>query len=444
MDLIIVFIICFVMLIASVLKGIFVGYPLMVGLLLFIVVGVKMGYSLKKIIYMAYEGGKKAAVVLKIFMLIGAITAVWISCGTVPAIVYYGIKLLIPGAFILSAFLISCFVSFLLGTSFGTVGTVGISLMVLARTGGVNTSAAAGAIIAGAYFGDRCSPMSSSANLVAILTETDLYTNIKNMFKTAAVPFIFSIPLYLMVSMRFPLNAAKSGMGLEISKNFNVGIVVLIPALIILLLSLFKINVKLSMFISIILACGISIFVQKDTLLEVLKYLIFGFTMEKEGPLTSIMKGGGIISMVKPAIVVFISSAFTGIFDGTEMLKKLEKIISKPCTREQAFLKTCIVSLASSAFGCTQTLAIILTHMLSEKAYDNNNIEKSELAVDIENTAVVLPLLVPWNIALFIPLVSLQAGYGSIIYLFYLYLIPVTNYLWFVFIRKRGLKELIG
>ena len=173
-------VITFVMLMFSIYKGIFIGYPLLISFFIFVIISLRKGYSITAISKMAYDGGKKSFVVLKIFILIGAITAIWMSSGTVPSIVYYGINLMNPNYFIFYAFIISSLVSFLLGTSLGTVSTVGLALIFMAKSGEVNTSISAGAIIAGAYFGDRCSPMSSSANLIANLTETELFINIKN------------------------------------------------------------------------------------------------------------------------------------------------------------------------------------------------------------------------------------------------------------------------
>jgi NhaC family Na+:H+ antiporter len=160
----------------------------------------RRGYLLKDLLIMMGKGSKKSLVVLKIFVLIGIITAVWRACGTISFIVYYAIAFMSAKYFILSAFLLSCLVSFLLGTSLGTVGTMGIVLMVLAKSGSVDINMAAGAVIAGAYFGDRCSPMSSSASLVAVLTRTNLYVNIKNMIKTSILPFALSIIGYIYLS----------------------------------------------------------------------------------------------------------------------------------------------------------------------------------------------------------------------------------------------------
>lgn len=430
MDLIITFTLCFILLLGSVFKGIFVGYPLILSLFIFILLGLKRGFNLNALVKMAYNGGKKSFIVLKIFILIGAITASWMASGTVPAIVYYGMKFLNPHIFILCAFLISCFVSFLIGTSFGTIGTVGIALMVMARGGGVNISLTAGAILSGAYFGDRCSPMSSSANLVAHLTETDLYVNIKNMFKTSVIPFIIACILYIIFSIYHPLNSSGSFITAEIVKIYNINLITMLPAAIILVFSFFKVNVRTLMLISILVASFLGIILQHAAVLDMLKYIAFGYKMHFNSPLSSIISGGGILSMLKVSVVVFVSSGFTGIFEGTEMLKIIENKLEKSKGRSKTFLSTILVSIASSAFGCSQALAVILTHMLVKRTYEINGACGEELAVDVENSAIVIAPLIPWNIAVLVPLTTLNASSASILYAFYLYLIPLINYLY--------------
>ena len=262
MEIVISFVISFVLLILCVFNGIFVAYPLLASFAIFFAVAVYRGNSFADVAALSYEGAKKSAAIIKIFVLIGAITAAWMSSGTVAAIVFYGIEFLKPEIFILSAFLICCFVSFLIGTSFGTVGTVGIALMVVARGGGVDPAAAAGAIIAGAYFGDRMSPMSSSANLVGVITGTNIYDNMKNMLKTSIVPFALSVIIYSVISLRFQLNNPGNYLNTEIVKLFSVDAVVLFPALIMLVFAAFRADVKLSMLISVAAAVAISVAVQ--------------------------------------------------------------------------------------------------------------------------------------------------------------------------------------
>ena len=438
LDLIIAFIISFIFLVLSVFKGIFLAYPLIAGLIIFIILAFKRGYPLKHVLSMAFNGGKKSLIVINILILIGAITAIWMASGTVPAMVYYGIKLLRPNIFILSAFLTSCFVSFLIGTALGTSGTVGIALMIVARSGGVNLTATAGAIIAGAYFGDRCSPMSSSATLVAYLTETNIYRNIKNMFKTSIIPFGFSIIFYAIVSRMFPLHSTANGINSEIVKTFNVNIIVLLPALVIFIFSAFKINVKTAMLVSIITAFLLSIFIQHEALVSCIKFMIFGYSTDKSSPLHTIIKGGGIISMLKTSLVIFIASAFAGVIEGSKMLNSIEDITLKANSRYELFRNVAITSILTAAVGCSQVFAVMLTHMLNKKAYEKHELNNSSLAIDLENTAIMISALIPWNIALLAPLIILGANASCIPYLFYIYMTPITN---LILIRFRSNRK---
>ncbi|MDF2890120.1 MAG: mleN [Clostridia bacterium] len=434
MEFIIGMFLTFLVLIFSVYKGIFVGIPLLIGFFIFTIISWRRGYSLKDIFMMSYTGGKKAFVVLEIFILIGAITAIWMAAGTVPGIVYYGIKLMDPKFFILYAFLISSLVSFLLGTSLGTVSTVGLALIVMAKGGNVNSNIAAGAIIAGAYFGDRCSPMSSSASLVASLTQTNLFTNIRNMFITAVIPFIASIILYTIFALKQPLTFIGSSIDIELTNIFNINLIVLLPAMIIIVFSIFKVNVKISMLLSILTASVISILFQQHSLIEIVKYLFLGFHLDSASPLYTIIKGGGIISMWQASLVVFVSCSLAGIFDGTEMLKSVENILRKARTRSDIFLFTTIVSILTAAFGCNQSISTVLTNQLMTKTYEERKFDKYKLAIDLENTGVVLAALIPWNIAAFVPTTTMDVSYiGFIPYAFYLYLIPIMNILYFRF-----------
>ena len=240
MDVAAALIVTFMLLMLSVYRGINILYPLLIGLIIFITVAYKRGYKPKEIIGMILKGIRKSMLIISIMMLIGAIMSVWRASGTVAYVVYYGIRFVDPNLFILYAFLLSCVVSFLLGTSFGTVGTIGTILMVMVKGGDININIVAGAIMSGIYFGDRCSPMSSSANLVSVLTETGLYTNIKNMFRTTAVPFLIASIIYGVLSFQNPLQLGENRIIEGIVQTYNLNWVVSLPAIIILVLAFFK------------------------------------------------------------------------------------------------------------------------------------------------------------------------------------------------------------
>ena len=187
----------FILLLISTLKGYLIIYPLLISMAILIAILITRGYSIIHLMRLAFASSKKSFLVINILLSIGAVIAIWMSAGTIPIIVYYGTKFIQPQYFIFSAFLFSSLVSILIGTSIGTVSTIGIALMIMSRGSDVNTNIIAGAIIAGAYFGDRCSPMSSSAHLVATITETKINHNLKNMAIATFYPLMVAIIFYL-------------------------------------------------------------------------------------------------------------------------------------------------------------------------------------------------------------------------------------------------------
>lgn len=437
MELAAAFAISFLLLVSCVFKGIFLAYPLTAVIIIFTLISVRRGFKFKTVLNMAYKGGRKSLVVVKIFVLIGALIPIWTASGTVPAIVYYGMEFIKPELFILCTFLISCIVSFLIGTSVGTSGIVGAAMMVMARGGHVNLAATAGAVIAGAYFGDRCSPVSSSASFVSCITETNVYDNIKNMFKTAAVPFAIAVAFYMAVSGKFSLQGEKVSINALILNQFTINLYVFLPVMVILVLAIFKANIKLSMLLSIGAAFIISITIQHESIVKCLNYVLFGFTLDPSSPLHNIIKGGGIISLMKTALVVYLASAFAGIIEETYMLNSIEEITSRADSRYKVFRNMFITSIFSAMVGCSQTFAVMLTHVLNKKAYAKNNLNNFDAAIDLENTAIMVSGLVPWNVALLAPMTILGTDAACMPYLLYIFLVPFWNLLYLKFKDRR-------
>ncbi|MGF1676951.1 MAG: Na+/H+ antiporter NhaC family protein [Rivularia sp. (in: cyanobacteria)] len=429
MDLIFFLFFSFVLLLISVFKGYFIVYPLLASITALFFLLVKRGFKPKKLFTLAWIGSKKSFSVISILLLIGVVIAVWMMAGTVPAIVYYGIQMINPSYFIVSAFLLTIFVSLLIGTSFGTVSTIGIALMIMASGSSVNPHLIAGAIIAGAYFGDRCSPMSSSANLISIITQTKIHTNIRRMLKTTFLPLVVSTIVYLLLSIANPVKFEQQNITFEISRLFNINAIVLLPALAILLLAWLRIEIKISMLISIIIGLFISIYIQGYSFFDIFRYMLLGFQLSEDSSLKNIILGGGIISMAKVSLIVIVSTAFAGLFSGTKILESVEIYLKKAKSRSNLFLGTNLVGIASAAFGCTQTIAILLTEELVRDNYQENKIDNYQLAVDLENSVVVLSPLIPWNIAGLVPATVLMTDSGFIPFAFYLYFVPLFNYI---------------
>lgn len=419
----------FCLLIFSALRNIFIGYALFACWLLFALISLKKGYTLKETARMSLAGGGQSFVVLRILILIGAAIGTWTGAGTIPAIVYYGLNYAaptMPHTFALAAFLICCAASFLTGTAFGTVSAVGIPLMIIARSGNANLDLIAGAAIAGAYFGDRCSPMSSSACLVANLTGTGILTNIRNMLRTAAVPFLLSLGFYYVLSAFHPLQAINSGLSGELAATFNIQPVLLLPAVIMLVLSLCRVSIDISILISILAAAALGVFYQHHQLTQVIGYLILGFKADT-GPLQNIVAGGGILSMLKTCAVVFVACSLAGICSGIKVFDGLkEALSSRRLARRELFGATSAVSVATAAFGCSQTVSVVMTGEIVKDSY--RGLDNHQLALDLHNSSILLAALIPWNLAALVPTTAMDvSAAGFIPYAFFLYAVPITH-----------------
>lgn len=426
--------ISFGLLVTSALAGVFMGYPLLASLLLLMVILRGRGFSLRSLLLMCFSGARQALPVVNVLLLISVMSAVWMAAGTVPALVYYGTSLISPQFFILWAFVLTSAVSTLMGTSFGTVATLGVSLMVMARSGGVATSPVAGAIIAGAFVGDRCSPMSSSAHLVASVTGTSLYTNLRHMVRNSGWSLMLSMVFYSLLSLMHPLQLNENAIATELSKTFDLSVFVLVPAIALLLLATVRVNVKLAMTVSIGLGIAMAHSLQQYSWLQVVQFVLFGFHLDASSPLAPILSGGGLLPMAKATLVVFISTAFAGIFAGSNLLNFAEGWLQKVETQRQLGRATVLSAVVSNVFGCTQTIAILMTGQLMRSHYQRHyqqidpmlapQAADEQLALALEDTAVVIAPLIPWNIAGLIPATVLEVGAGFIPYAVYLFLLP--------------------
>ena len=412
-----------------------VVYALIIGYIIFISYGLIKGYNLIVLIKKSFEGVLTVKNILLVFILIGMITALWRASGTIAFIVYMGSKLISPSILILLTFLLCSILSFLIGTSLGTAATMGVICFSIGKAMGINSYYVGGAVLSGIYFGDRCSPMSTSALLIAELTKTNLYTNIKLMIKTSIIPFIVTCLFYLLLGFKSTVSNISVDVTEIFKQNYNLNIIVIIPAILIIILSILKINVKKTMLVSIVISFIISMFIQRDSIVALINYCIFGYHHPNER-LNLMMKGGGILSMLNVALIVGISSSYSGIFKETKMLVSLKEHLKVFAKKTSNYFVIFLNSIISGAIACNQSLGIILTNELSEELVD-----KRERAIILENTVVLLVGLIPWNIAMDVPLKTLDVGIISGFFAFYLYFLPLWNlFLGFIEERKYRIK----
>ena len=411
-----------------------VVYALVIGYIIFIIYGLIKRHNLIILIKKSFEGVLTVKNILLVFILIGMITALWRASGTIAFIVYMGSKLISPSILILLTFLLCAILSVLIGTSLGTAATMGVICASIGKTMGVNPYYVGGAVLSGIYFGDRCSPMSTSALLIAELTKTNLYTNIKLMVKTSVVPFVVTCLFYLFLGFKSTISNISVNVTEIFKQNYNLNIIVIIPAILIVILSILKINVKKTMLVSIVISFIIAMFIQRDSIVTLINYCIFGYHHTNE-KLNLMMKGGGILSMVNVSLIVGISSSYSGIFKETKMLVSLKKYLKDFSKKTSSYFVIFLSSIISGAIACNQSLGTILTNELCGEL-----VEKQKMAIILENTIILLVGLIPWNIAMGVPLKTIGIGVMSGIYAFYLYFLPLWN-LFLGVIEERKYKE---
>ncbi len=428
--------IAFGVFIAAMITAVITGYSmiiaLLIGLAAFLAVGKYRGFTLKSMAEMSKKGVADSIVVIEVMLVIGALTAVWRASGTITIFVYYGMKIIMPPIFLIVTFVLACLLSYAIGTSFGIAGTVGVIFMALARSGGVNPVVAAGVIMSGIYFGDRCSPASSSANMVAGITDTKIYDNVKVMFKTALLPLIISLAVYSVISVLNPISHVDENMISSFEKEFVISPWAFVPALMMIALPLFKVGVLKAMAVSIASGIIVSCIVQKIDFLEVLKICVMGYEAEGNG-IGEILNGGGIVSMIEIAGILIISGTYSGIFNGTGMLLSLQDKLGKACSKIGRFGVMVCMSIAISAIFCNQTIGTLMCCDLMKQPYLSGGGTKEELAIDMENSVILVACFIPWSIGCSVPLTLLGADFTSLPFAVFMYLVPLC----YLFTKKK-------
>ncbi|MBR2822564.1 MAG: sodium:proton antiporter [Clostridia bacterium] len=410
---------CAVLLI-SVTAGFSILYALVFGLALFLLYGRRRGFSWNQLFSMTMKGVRTVGSIVLTFFLIGILTALWRAAGTIPVIICWASGLIHPSLFLLLVFLLCCGLSFLTGTSLGTAATMGVICASMGRTMGVPMWLTGGAILSGAFFGDRCSPVSTSALLTAKITDTDIYGNIRNMVRTALVPFLITCALYSAAGALAPGNGAGMDVRALFSRSFALSPLALLPAAAILVLACFRVRVRMMMLVSILLSIPICLLIQGMSVRDVLISAVRGFSPANP-EVAAVIGGGGALSMLNVAGIVLLSSAYSGLMQETGLLDGIKTWVDRVSKRAGRYPAALLVAVASSMFSCNQTLAIMLTCQLFRDLYPSGE----PLALDLEDSAAIVSPLIPWCIAGAVPLATVGANSLSLLAAFYLMLIPL-------------------
>ena len=412
-------------------RGLPLYWALLAGFFCFFAVGVRRGTPVPALLNMAAGGMRTSFKVLRILLLLGLLTALWRAGGTVAFFVCTGVRLITPGTFVLAAFLLSAVFSLAFGSCFGVVGTAGVILMTIARGSGASLPVTAGAIMSGIYFGERLSPASSSSALTAAVAHVSQREFQLRMWRDTAVPLLASLALYGGLSVLYPIRGVDPQILSALEEGFVLTWPAALPAAALLLLPWLKVSTVVSISVSCVLAAGCAIFLQGLPAEELLRACVLGYRPALE-TLSELMAGGGLISMVSVVLIVILSCAYSGMFNGTGLLAPVTGRVGALVERFGLFTAHIAVSLGCCALFCNQTVGIVMSAQLMGEEYRDR--PPLELAANIGNSVINLAGLVPWAIAASVPLTTMEVSAAALPLSFYLYLVP----LWCWFVSRRA------
>lgn len=428
-----------------------VYFGLIAGIISAYIIAILNGYNSKILIGFAYKGVKKSSKVFAMLSMIGILIGIWKIGGVIPTMLYYSFGIINEKIFLISSFLICLAISMLMGTSSGTVSTVGIVLIGLGSSMNIPLALIAGTVVSGAFIGDRTSPISSVFNLVSTMTETDPHDNVKYFSKTLFIGIILSIAFYFFIG----LNYANKGSGTVNTLDYknllthflNISPGLLIPPLMLIVFYAFKkISALYSMAASVVIGAVFSMIYQGSSLIEVIKAGLFGYYPSISSEYSLVLAGGGIISFKSMLIVLICATSLNGIFEGTRIVETLVEPILKRIKDPKGLMLFSIgFSIVSAIFMCNQVISIIVPSGVLLKRYEELRIDKKVFARLLSDSGVMISAIIPWNVAALIPASVMGVEVLSYLpYAFLAYMMPIiatANVLFFqnnILINKRG------
>ena len=377
------------------------------------------------------NGIKNALGASLILIIIGMVIGSWILSGTIQTMVYYGLELLSPGIFLPAAFLLAAVTSILIGSSFGTIATMGIVLLGVAEGLGVPKAITVGAIVSGAMLGDKISPMSDSTNLTAAMSSTDLFDHIKSMLYVSGPAALISLILYSIIGTFF----LESGADLaninqilaSLSQNFNISLWTLIPPALMLLLSLFKIPAIASLSISFITASLFAVLTQGASFAEILNAAANGYQANTGMELLdSLLTQGGINNMMSTVAIIMAGTAMGGILEKARILEvildSMLGFIKKPRDLILISLSSAYIMLLATG---EMFVSIVIPGRTLAPAYQEMKVDTSVLSRSLETASTLGCSILPWGVVSVYIQNVMDIGFSYIPYTFLSFLAPV-------------------
>lgn len=377
--------------------------PMLIGVLIASLVALKIGYTWKFIENSMIKGISQAMQSIIILAIIGVLIGIWILAGVVPTMIYYGLMILKPSIFLLATVLITSITSLATGTSWGTAGTMGIALMGIASGLGIPAPVTAGAVLSGAYFGDKMSPLSDTTNLAPAMAGTDVFTHIKSMLKPTLIAYGLTLLIFGFLSLKYRgASADLSNVDLianGLKETFTISPVLLLAPLLVIISIAKKLPAVPGIALGIIIAAILGPIYQDINFGDILSAGLNGYVSNTGlEAVDQLLTTGGLNNMMSSISLTIIAMMFGGIAEETGIL---EAIVKKFLHRVQSVvglvISTILTCVFTNASMPEQYISIVVPGRMFKNEYKERNLDPTLLSSTLESGGTVTSAMIPWN-----------------------------------------------
>jgi NhaC family Na+:H+ antiporter len=377
--------------------------PLILAAVVAAAVAFKAGFNWNEIEEGLLHGINVSMKACVILLVIGMIIGSWMLGGIVPSMIYYGLLVLNPAIFLVAICVIACITSLATGSSWTTAGTIGVAAIGIGQGLGVPLPMVAGAVISGAYFGDKLSPLSDTTNLAAAVTGTELFDHVKHMIYTVMPSLIISLILYGVLGARFGAGSANTEnidlIVTTLGDQYFISPILLLPAILVIFMVAFKIPAIPGLLGGVFLGALFAVIFQGADLGAVVNALHYGY----EGTtgvemVDKLLTRGGLDSMLWSISLIFAAMAFGGIMEKTRMLEVIvEKILTVAKNTGSLVLSAVLTCIALNMLAADQYLSIIIPGRMYGPAFKDKGLHSKNLSRITEDAGTMTSALIPWN-----------------------------------------------
>ena len=381
-------------------------------------IGIKNGHSWKEIEQGMIDTIAVSLQSLLILLMVGALIGSWILSGTVPSMIYYGVQLMSPDYFYLTACLVCALLGFSIGSSWTVAGTLGIGLMGIAAALDLSLAASAGAIISGAYFGDKLSPLSETTNLAAAVTSNNLFDHIQHMLWTTIPGFLITLVLFFILGIGSGTNLVIDDietLQAAMQETFKISPLMLIPMILLLTMAVKKLPALSTLICGTLAGCLFAAAFQWDTVIALandsslnegaavfkglFSSMFLGYSSDTgNASLDALLSKGGMSSMLTTIGLVINAMAFGGAMRRTGLLERLvEAALSRVKSAGDLIVATVGTCIGTNLLAADQYLSIVIPGQMFVKSYEERQLSTINLARTLEDSGTLTSALVPWN-----------------------------------------------